>query len=185
MLTENFNAPFPAWESGSFGVNSNAVNALCGTRGCADRGNNSDGLYVAGPGQTGAINVTFNSGFASTITIFALDVAAALDTTLLAFDINGTEIFRRAVVASNGIPTTGDYVRYSITSSNGISRFAFTDDSATSDFSGPPAGSTLIDNLRLTTRDAVTPPPAVVPEPGILALLGVGFMGFMAARRKS
>lgn len=187
VFTEDFNAPFPAWEAGFFGLNSNAVNAVCNARGCPDRGNNNqDGLYVAGPGQTGAIDVAFNTGFANTITTFDLDVAAVFNTTLLAFDVSDTEIFRAHVDASDGpFITSASYKRFSIVSANGISRFGFTDDSAVDPSSAPPAGSTVIDNLLLTTRDPVTLPPGAVPEPGSLALLGIGLAGFMVMRRKA
>ncbi len=186
VFTEDFNAPFPAWESGFFGVNSNAVNSICLARGCTDRGSSTDGLYVTGPGQTAAIDVSFNTGFAGTITAFAFDVAAVLDTTLLAFDSSGNQIFSQAVAASaSGIPTAADYTRVVINSVNGISRFAFTDDSPANPFGGPPAGFTLIDNLLLTTRDPVVTPPGAVPEPGSIALLGMGLLGCLVMRRKS
>ena len=185
VFSEDFNAPFPTWESGFFGINSNAVNALCGSRDCFERGNNKDGLFVAGPGQTSAIDVAFNSAFAGTITSFALDVAAVLPTTLLAYDISGNEIFRRNVSASlSGILTAADYENFLIESINGVGRFVFTDDSVLGDTSTPPAGSTLIDNLLVRTLDPVTPTPGVIPEPGSIALLALGLVGCFAVRRK-
>ena len=48
-LTEDFNAPFPAWQSGWLGVNSNLVNDYVAEDGSPNtfRGNNPDRLWVA------------------------------------------------------------------------------------------------------------------------------------------
>lgn len=175
IFTEGFDAPFPAWESGWFGVNSDARNYNCGgALGCASRGNNPDGLWVAsvGGGASVPIAVNFNSSFGTGITSLTLDVAGHQPTTLSVFDMDGLSIFSQAVTLTSGAFTDpGTYSQYTIDSTNGISRFAF---------SGFAAGNTSIDNLVVNT---VANP---IPEPEIYAMLvaGLGVMGFVARRRK-
>jgi hypothetical protein len=175
IFAEDFEAPFPAWESGWFGVNSDARNWNCGgALGCTNRGNNPDGLWVTGIGGGSfvPIEVNFNASFGADIASLTLDVAGYLPTTLTAFDMDGLSIFSQAVVLTFGAYTDpGSYSRFTINSSNGISRFAF---------SGEAAGNTSIDNLVVNT---VAIP---IPEPEIYAMLaaGLGVMGFVARRRK-
>lgn len=176
IFTENFNAPFPNWEAGVFGSNTNAKNYYCsGASGCAYRGNNPDGLYVIDSSASTSINVSFNSLFGSSLTAFSLDVAAFNATSLQAFDSNNLMIFNADVTLTAGAFTLpGDYVNYVINSGNGISRFSFT---------GTSSGNTSIDNLVFTTRDAALL--SQVPEPGTLALFGLGLVGCVAWRRRS
>ena len=175
VFTENFDAAFPAWEAGVFGTNSNARNFLCGgLPGCADRGSNPDGLFVIDPSASASINVSFNSLFGASLTSFSLDVAAFSPTRLQVFDSSDFRIFDENVILTGGSFTKpGDYVNFVIDSANGISRFVFTGDAA---------GNTSIDNVVLTTRDAE--PVSPVPEPGTLALLGLGLLGCVAMRRR-
>jgi hypothetical protein len=168
--TEDFNAPFPAWESGWFGVNSDAYSYYC-ARPCADRGNNPDGLWlggVDGPGTVGAIDVTFAGSFGAGITSLSVDVAGYQPTTLSAYDKNGAEIFSQSVTLTYGASSNpGVYSNYVITSANGISHFTF---------DGNASGNTSIDNLVVT---------ASVPEPQTCALMfaGLGLVGWAARRR--
>jgi hypothetical protein len=175
IFTEGFEGPFPAWESGWFGLNSDARNWNCGgALGCASRGNNPDGLWVAsvGGGSSVPIEVNFNASFGAEITSLVLDVAGYKPTTFSVFDMGGLSIFSQAVVLTLGAYTDpGTYSHYTIDSTNGISRFAF---------SGEAAGNTSIDNLVV---NSVANP---IPEPEIYALLaaGLSLMGYVARRRK-
>ncbi len=167
---EDFEAPFPAWESGWFGTNSDAKNYYCGVAsGCNDRGNNPDGLWLLGAGgvQGGEIVVTFNAGFGANLTSFKLDVAGYSPTRLTALDSGGAVIFDQAVTLTFGAETNpGAYASYTITSTTGISSFKF---------SGAAAGNTSVDNLVAT----------VVPEPASVALMLAGLAAVGAAARRN
>ena len=158
VFTEDFEGSFPAWESQWFGTQSTGRNVYClGALGCASRGNNPDGLWLADTtnGGTGAIDVKFNAAFGDALTSFKLDVAGYSPTTLQAFDKDNALIFSQNVSLTAGAFTDpGVYVTYTITSGNGISHFTF---------SGSASGNTSIDNLVATT--------AAVPEPQSYALM--------------
>ena len=174
--TEDFEADFAtwesAWENNWLGLNSDLNNYYCGgARGCTERGNNPDGLWAHG---YGSIIVNFESSFAASLQWLSLDVAGFTSTNLLAYDISDNLIFSSAVTLTSGAFTDpGTYANYTITSSNGISRFVF--DSIDS------SGNTSIDNII-----AVSSVAAPVPEPEIYAMLGagLGLMGWVARRRK-
>lgn len=177
-FTEDFEADFPTWESNWLGLNSDLNNYYCnGVRDCYDRGNNPDGIWAWGTGPiigTGSITVNFSGSFAASLESLSLDVAGHANTNLLAYDISNNLIFSSAVAQTFGALTDpGTYSNYTITSTNGISRFVF--DSIYS------AGNTSIDNVI-----AVTSVAAPVPEPEIYAMLGagLGLMGWVARRRK-
>jgi hypothetical protein len=170
VLTEDFEGDFPAWETNWFGVNSTANNYYCFARGCTDRGNNPDGLWVVG--GTG-VEVSFVSAFAASLASFKLDVAGYSPTTLRAFDTSDNLIFSQDVTLTSGaFSDPGVYESYTITSTNGISRFIF---------SGGAAGNTSIDNLVATTD--VSPIPE--PETYALMLAGLAALGVAARRRKA
>lgn len=175
VLSEDFEAPFPAWKSGWFGTNSNATNVYCSTTGtCTDRGNNPDGLWIATTTQGGgAADVVFGNVFGATLTSLSMDVAGYSTTTLTAFDINGSQIFSQLVSLTQGAFTNpGTYVNYTITSSNGIGGFSF---------SGSAIGNTSIDNL-VAVQGSLN---NTVPEPTGLALMGLGLSALALTRRKS
>jgi hypothetical protein len=167
VYTEDFEQPFPAWESGWFGTLSDASNIYCTpTTPCAERGNNEDGLWLEG--QAG-ITVNFGAGFGASLTSFTLDVAGYTPTTLSAYDMAGALIFSQNVFLTYGAYVDpGRYANYTITSTNGISRFAF---------SGMAAGNVSVDNLVAITNE--------VPEPATLGLLGLALLGVAAARGRS
>ena len=103
-LTEDFEAPFPTWESGWFGVNSDAQNCY-GVGG--GRGNNPDGLWVSNGGCLAApVNVAFNAGFAATLTSLDLDVAGYSPTTLTIYDKNGATLLSVSVSLTGGAFST-------------------------------------------------------------------------------
>jgi hypothetical protein len=173
--TENFNAPFPAWESGWLGVNSNLTDYYCGARGCSIRGNNPDGIWPTGTniGGSSPIIVNFTPSFGATITSLSLDVAGFTPTNLLAFNSSNALIFDQAVALTGGaFSNPGVYSNYTIPSNSGISSFEFD--------SGAAAGNTSIDNVVVTTLS-----PVPEPEAYAMMLAGLGLIGFIAYRRKN
>lgn len=165
--TEDFNAPFPAWEGGWLGTYSNLTDYYCATRGCSERGNNPDGIWPKGNGN-GNIEVTFDSSFGASITSLSLDVASYTTTNLLVYDASNTLIFSELVNNTRGAYTLpGVYSSYKITSLNGISKFVFDSPSA--------SGNISIDNVVVTT----------VPEPETYAMFlgGLGLIGATLKRR--
>ena len=173
-LTEDFEAPFPAWESGWFGVNSDARNVYCdGAPDCAFRGNNPDGIWISNTtvssNPPAPFTVTFDPVFGARILSFSLGIATYTNTVLTAYDMNNSVIFSQLVSQTYGAWTDpGVYANYTITSTNGISSFAFSNDAS---------GNTSIDNL------VVELSLAAIPEPSALALLGAALFGFAVPRR--
>lgn len=173
-LTEDFNAPFPAWESAWLGANSNLENyyVVSGTGSHSDRGNNPDGLWLDdGNGIYGSSTVTiaFNPGFGATLTSFALDIAGHVPITLEIFDASNVNLLSTNVTLTYGALTLpGVYARYSANSSNGIGGFRFIP---------PPGGSQVEGNTSIDNVVATTQGEGGVPEPGTWVLLGTALLG--------
>jgi len=165
-FTENFEAPFPAWESGWFGAQTDANNYYCNARNCTYRGNNPDGLWLFGNGSI--VTVQFEAAFAASLSSLQIDVAGYLPTRLIAVDKNGAKIFEQPIALTFGATSDpGVYSTYTITSTTGIGGFYFPD---------APIGFTSIDNLVATT--------APIPEPTTVALMLAGLAAVGAAARR-
>jgi hypothetical protein len=165
VLTEDFNAAFPSWESGWLGTNSNLTNYY-GVGG--GRGNNPDGLWI------GETDIIFDSGFAASLTNLSFDVAGYAAAQVQIYDGSGTLLADVPLsLTFGGTSYPGVYAHYSATSSNGIGGFRI--------LGGSVLGNTSIDNVVVDTGGAPG-----VPEPGSLALLGSGLLfgaGLVRRRR--
>lgn len=167
-LTEDFNAPFPAWESAWLGANSNLQNYY-GVG--AGRGNNPDGLWLDdGNGNySSPVTIAFIPAFGATLTSFALDIAGFTPITLEIFDVSSGILLSTNVTLTQGAWTDpGVYAHYSANSSNGIGGFRFISGG------GQIEGNTGIDNVVVTQgEDGVL---NGVPEPGTWVLLGTALL---------
>ena len=165
---EDFNAPFPAWESGWLGTNSNLTNYYVTSSGTAHdfRGNNPDGLWIGGQ------QIIFNSSFGASLTSFSIDIAGYTPVALKVKDSLGNVILNQDVALTFGAFTNpGVYSSYSVQSTTGISEFDFIGDFV--------LGNTSIDNVQVT--DGGGNP---VPEPATMLLFGAGIAGLAAVGRR-
>lgn len=164
-LTEDFEAPFPAWESGWLAGNSNLTNYY-GVG--AGRGNNPDGLWI------GESTIDFNDAFGATVTSIKFDVATWVNGSIQFFDSSNNLLSVQTVTANFGAYTDpGTYESFAVSSTTGIDHFTFTAVST--------LGNTSIDNVVVVTNAGVVPEPANVA----LMLAGLGLVGGLARRRQS
>lgn len=155
---ENFNAAFPAWESGWFAANSNAIN-VCAVWYClvgdtladpdpAVRGNAGSGIWLGSEDRISSfpLTITFEPAFAAQLVAFKMDVAIYVRSTLRAWDVNGRLIYSHELGEQDwqDVPPTS-YQHVVIRSNNGISKFTF---------SGTASDNTVVDNLVAVTKPA-------------------------------
>ncbi|CAN5163634.1 hypothetical protein BH09GEM1_BH09GEM1_22760 [soil metagenome] len=166
QFVEDFQGPSNAWESGWLGTNSDLLNYYCGARGCTNRGSFNDYLW---PFASAGMAVNFSPTFGATITQLTLDVSTFGVTNLQVFDMSNTMIYDQAVFVAASY-STGQ--THSIGSSNGISRFAFTNAGL--------SGNLWIDNVAVNAVVAT-------PEPASVVLIGTGLLSVLgvSVRRRS
>jgi|CXWL01.1.fsa_nt_gi hypothetical protein len=161
-FTEDFEAQFPAWESGWLGTNSDTQNYY-GVG--AGRGNNPDGLWILNS------TINFTPGFGSTITSLSIDIATWVNFQFEIYDMSSNLLLSEAVVPNYGAYTDpGTYWHYATSSGNGISRLVFNGSGV--------IGNTSIDNVVVHTGGNA------VPEPASVVLLASGLAGLAAWRRR-
>ena len=168
VLTEDFNADFPAWESGYLGLNSNLVNYYV-TQGFPDdhRGNNPDGLWVADSTteNEGNVVITFTPSFAATLTSLSIDIAEYTNAQFEIFDAAGQTLRTFPLPAfGDAFDNPGVYSNFSVTSTTGIGGFRFLGEDI--------EGNTSIDNVVVNQTQAENS----VPEPAALGLIGAGLL---------
>ena len=162
-MVEDFEAPFPAWESGFLGTNSNLQNYYGDNSG--SRGNNPDGLWISdGDGGEGDLNIVFTTAFGATLTSLSLDVAGFAPVGFEIYDKDGNSLFKEPSIALTlgAFTDPGIYVRYSASSNNGIGGFRFIGSSA--------EGNTSIDNVQVTTSPVPLPPTVWLLVPTLAGL---------------
>jgi hypothetical protein len=175
VLTEDFNAPFPAWESGWLGVNSNLVNYYVADGDLNTyRGNNPDGLWLADSttAHSGNVIISFLPSFAATLTSLSIDIAGYVPAQFQIFDATGQALLSDPLTLTSGAETLpGVYSHYSVTSTTGIGGFRFLGDSI--------EGNTSIDNVVVNQGETSS-----VPEPAALGLIGGGLLALAGIGRR-
>jgi hypothetical protein len=174
-LTEDFNAPFPAWQSGWLGVNSNLVNYYVAL-GFAntDRGSNLDGLWIADSMtyHAGNVIISFLPSFAATLTSLSIDIAGYVPLNFEIFDATGQALLNTALTLTDGAnQDPGVYAHYSTTSTTGIGGFEFLGDVQIE-------GDTSIDNVVVDQSGTAT------PEPAAWGLIGAGLLALAGIRKR-
>jgi hypothetical protein len=171
-LTEDFNAPFPAWESGWLGVNSNLVNYYVAIGDPHSfRGNNPDGLWLADSMtiHPGNVIISFLPSFAATLTSLSIDIAGYAPLRFEIFDATGQVLLNNQLTLTDGAESIpGVYANYSAASTTGIGGFEFLGDGV--------EGNTSIDNVVVDQGGSAAPEPAAwgLIGAGLLALAGIG-----------
>jgi len=165
ILTEDFEAVFPAWESGWLATNSNLTNYYGIGQG---RGNNPDGLWP------GVADIIFDPVFAQSITSISFDVAGYTSTNVQIYDSLGGILLDVPVTLTYGAETDpGTYVNFSASSIQGIGGFRFTGSNV--------LGNTSIDNVTVELDGDLNP----IPEPATTAMFaaGLGLLAVIGRRR--
>ena len=174
-LTEDFNAPFPAWQSGWLGVNSNLVNYYVAL-GFAntDRGSNLDGLWIADSMtyHAGNVIISFLPSFAATLTSLSIDIAGYAPLRFEIFDATGQVLLNNQLTLTDGAESIpGVYANYSAASTTGIGGFEFLGDVQIE-------GDTSIDNVVVDQSGTAT------PEPAAWGLIGAGLLALAGIRKR-
>lgn len=163
-FTEDFNDPFPAWESRWLGLNTNIQNYFgAGSTQGALFLLITDGDTLLGAADK-AVDITFDSIFGESLTSFSIDVdAASVFTSIQVYDGIGS------ILLDSTFDIVGGFENISISSTNGISGFSL--------FSTQQIeGNAAIDNVTVST----------IPVPAAVWLFGSGLIGLIAvARRKT
>jgi hypothetical protein len=183
-LLEDFEADFPAWETGWLGSNSNLQNYYV-SLGLSNtvRGNNPDGLWVSDGDallDDPLVSIDFNPSFGQSLTFFSLDIAGHVPLGFRVFDSAGATLLAVPIVAATmgAFTDPGGYLNFAVNSSNGIGGFEFANTGSQLE------GNTSIDNVRVDTGTPA-PPTTSVPEPASLTLMGLGMAGVLAGRLRS
>ncbi|PRC93206.1 PEP-CTERM sorting domain-containing protein [Solimicrobium silvestre] len=121
----------------------------------------------AGPGGCCTSSATIN--FTTDYSMVGFEIVSNGNTTINVLSANN----EMDTFNFNARPNSNSGIFVGLENLSGISEISF----------GPSAENDafLIDNIRL---EGAAPQPGTVPEPGILALLGIGLIGFYFARRK-
>lgn len=169
---EDFDAPFPNWESSWLGANSNLTNYYGVGQG---RGNNPDGLWISDGINSGNADILFSNNFGDNITEFSIDVTTWINNLVFkAFDLSNNVIFSTAVTSMYGATSNpGTYQTISFQTNNGLKGFSL--------IGAGVEGNTSIDNVIAVAGQKATN----VNESASLILMLFGVLALFAGRRRT